>query len=128
MNYIICRALKAAGLPSIQELVGLNREEGKRSDGISILPFSQGRALCWDVTCMNTFAKSSINDSAIEAGLAAAKTENTKRTKYPDLLRRYRFEPIAIETSGVYGPITRNIVHEIGKRISKKSGDKRETL
>ena len=77
---------------------------------------------------MNTFADSSINDSAIEAGRAATKAESTKRAKYPDLVRRFRFEPIAIETSGVYGPTTRIIVHEIGKKISQISGDKRETM
>ena len=61
-------------------------------------------------------------------GQAAAKAENPKRLNYPDLVRRHTFEPISIETSGVFGSITRNIVHEIGKRISEKTGDKKETL
>ena len=43
-------------------------------------------------------------------------------------MRRYRFEPISIETSGVFGPTTRNIVYEIGKRILEKNGDKKETM
>ena len=43
-------------------------------------------------------------------------------------MRRYRFEPVAIETSGVFGSSTRNIVTEIGKRISEKTGEKRESL
>ena len=43
-------------------------------------------------------------------------------------MRRYRFEPVAIETSGVFGSSTRNIVNEIGKRISEKTGEKRESL
>ena len=115
-------------MPSVLEPVGINRADGKRPDGITIFPFSQGKALCWDATCINTFAESSINDLAIEAEDAAAKAHSTKRAKYPDLVRRFRFEPVAIETSGVFGPTTRNIVHEIGKRISEKSGDKRETL
>ena len=63
----------------------------------------------------------------MEVGQAAAKAENAKWSKYPDQVRRYRFESIAIETSGVFGPITRNIVHEIGKRISEKIEGKRET-
>ena len=106
---------------------GLNRGDGTRPDGITIFPFSQGRALCWDATCINTFGESYVNDTAIEVGHAAAKAENTKRAKYPDLVRRFRFEPIAIETSGVFGPSTKNIVYEIGKRITEKTGDKRET-
>ena len=128
MNDIICRSLKAAGLPAILEPCGLDRGDGKRPDGISLSPFSQGRSLCWDATCVNTFADSSINNSAIEAGHAAGKAEGSKRAKYPDLVRRFRFEPIAIETSGVYGPTTRIIIQEIGKRITQATGDRRETM
>ena len=128
LNDIICRALKSAGVPSVLEPVGLNRGDGKRPDGITIFPFSQGKALCWDATCVNTYGESSINDSAVEVGSAAAKAEASKRSKYPDLVRRFRFEPVAIETSGVFGPSSKNIIYEIGKRISEKTGDKRETV
>ena len=128
LNDIIYRALKASGLPAALEPVGLDRGDGKRPDGISLYPFSQGRPLCWDATCTNTYADSFIMESAVEAGAAAAKAEESKRIKYPEMVRRYRFEPIAIETSGVFGPTTRLIVQEIGKRISQLSGDKRETM
>ena len=40
----------------------------------------------------------------------------------------FRVEPVAIETSGAFGPSTRNIVNEIGKRISEKTGEKRESI
>ena len=40
----------------------------------------------------------------------------------------YRVEPIAIETSGAFGPSTKIIVNEIGKRISEKNGEKRECI
>ena len=110
------------------EPVGLDRGDGKRPDGLTIFPFSHGKSLCWDATCTNTYGESVINETAIEAGKAASKAENAKRSKYPDLVNRYRFEPIAIETSGVFGPTTRQIIQEIGKSISEKTGDKRETL
>ena len=77
---------------------------------------------------MNTFCESYVNGSAVDAGLAATKAENTKRNKYSDIGNRYRFEPVAIETSGVFGSSTRNIVNEIGRRISEKTGEKRELL
>ena len=110
------------------EPVGLDRGDGKRPDGLTIFPFSHGKSLCWDATCVNTYGESVINETAIEAGKAASKAENAKRSKYPDLVNRYRFEPIAIETSGVFGPTTRQIIQEIGKSISEKTGDKRETI
>ena len=77
---------------------------------------------------MNIFAESAVIDSAIEAGRAAKRAETSKRAKYPDLVRRFRFEPIAIETSGVYGPSTKKIVQEIGNKISQTSGDRRESM
>ena len=117
-------------MPSELEPVGLNHGDGRRPDCITRFPFSKGKTLCWDAICVNTFAESTINNLAMEVGQAAAKAENAKRTKYPDLVRRFRFEPIAIETSGVFGPTTRNTVHEIGKEreYQKKTEDKRETL
>ena len=128
MNDIIFRALQSAGIASSLEPVGLNRGDGKRPDGITTFAFSHGKPLCWDATCVNTYGEGSVNHTALEVGHAAAKAENAKRTKYPDLVRRYRFEPVAIETSGVFGPSSRNIIFEIGKRISEKTGDKRETM
>ena len=126
LNDIICRALKSLGSPSTLEPVGLDRGDGLRPDGITIFPFSHGRALCWDATCVNTFAEVSVNDNAVEAGRAAATAERDKRTKYANFARRYRFEPVAIETSGVFGP-TSKVIQEIGKRISEKTGEPRET-
>ena len=110
------------------EPVGLSRDDGKRPDGISIFPFSNGKALCWDATCVNTYSESAVNGSAVEAGHAASKAERDKRIKYSNLGDRYRFEPIAIETSGAFGSTTRNIVNEIGKRIAEKTGEKRESM
>ena len=108
INDIICRALKSAGIPTTLEPDGLDRGDRKRPDGISTFPFSHGKAICWDATCTNTFSESSINETALEAGRAAEKAENAKRIKYPDLVRNFRFEPVAIETSGVFGPSTRS--------------------
>ena len=127
INDIIFRALKSAGISAMLEPNGLNRGDGKRPDGITLFAFSEGKSLCWDATCVNTFAESAVNEAAINVGSAAAKAENAKRTKYPVLVRERRFEPIAIETSGVFGHTTRTIISEIGKRISEKTGDKRET-
>ena len=77
---------------------------------------------------MNTFCESYVNGSAVEAGHSATKAESTKRNKYLLIGNRYRFEPVAIETSGVFGSSTRNIVNEIGRCISEKTGEKRESM
>ena len=128
INNIICRALKASDTPASLEPLGLNLENRLRPDGITINPFSRGKPLSWDATCMNTFAESSVFGNAVEAGHVANKAEVSKRAKYAALASSYRFEPIAIETLGVFGPTTKNIIREIGKLITEKTGEKRETL
>ena len=37
----------------------LNRDDGNRIDGITVYPYSRGRFLIWDATCVKTFASSS---------------------------------------------------------------------
>ena len=40
----------------------------------------------------------------------------------------FRFEPITIETAGVYGESTAALISEIGRRITEVTGESRETL
>ena len=54
LNDVIKRSLQTAGVPSILEPVGIDRGDGKRPDGITIFPFSRGKCLCWDATCVYT--------------------------------------------------------------------------
>ena len=49
LNDIIWRAMKRAQIPAVKEPVGLMRQDGKRPDGTTILPWSRGRPLVWDV-------------------------------------------------------------------------------
>ena len=127
LNDIIHRALSKAGVPAVLEPPGLDRGDGKRLDGISLVPFKNGISLCWDCTCTNTFAESHLNDSALTTGYAATRAESAKRAKYPDLCRRFNFQPIAFETTGVIGPSSALFIKELGARIRLVSGDARET-
>ena len=128
LNDIVKRSLQSAGIPSVLEPVGVDRGDSMRPDGITVFPFSRGRSLCWDATCVDTFAESYLNDSAIAPGRAARCAEESKRRKYAALEGRYRFEPLAIETSGVFGESTAAVLTEIGRRISGVTGEPRETV
>ena len=127
LNDIIKRSLQSAGVPSVLEPVGVDRGDGRRPDGITVFPFASGRCLCWDATCVDTYAESNINNSAVEPGSAARGAEDAKRRKYEALTTRFRFEPIAVETSGVYGDTTASIIAEIGRRMTSVTGEPRET-
>ena len=106
----------------------MDRGDGKRPDGVTVYPYKNGKSMCWDATCIDTFAVSHMNDSSMTAGTAASAAEMRKRVKYEGLTQRFIFEPIAVETSGVYGRSTATIVSEIGKRLVRATGDPRESL
>ena len=42
-------------------------------------------------------------------------------------LSRYKFVPIAVETSGVLGPATSKVIRELGQLITARTGERRET-
>ena len=54
----------------------------------------------------------------MEAGTAANSAEERKRRKYAALAEAHQFEPIAVETMGVYGESTGVILRAIGYSYS----------
>ena len=127
LNDVVKRALAAAGIPSWLEPIGLDRGDGRRPDGVTIFPYHQGKCLTWDATCVDTYSNSAVVEAAITPGSAAAGAEERKRNRYLALTDRYLFEPVAVETSGAIGPSTRNFLQRLGKRITERTGNRRES-
>ena len=127
INDLIYRGLNRAGIPAIKEPSGLTRSDGKRPDGQTLIPWSNGRALIWDATVADTVAASYVHDTATEAGGAAEKAAARKHAKYSDLQRRYTFVPFAVETLGPINSEGLVFMSEIGRRLTSISGDTRET-
>ena len=127
LNDVVRRSLSSAGFPAVLEPVGLDRGDGRRPDGLTVFPFREGKCLTWDVTCVDTFADTALVQSALGPGAAARQAEERKRRRYADLTQRYIFEPVALETSGVYGPAAAAFVQDLGRRISARTGERRET-
>ena len=125
VNDILYRALNTAGVPSHLEPVGLNRDDGKRPDGATLIPWKQGRCLVWDFTCVNTIARSHLGQSASQAGSVSVVAEEKKKRKYSSLSGSYFFTPIAVETLGPWGPEAIGFVTELGRRLITVTGDPR---
>ena len=121
------RALCSAGFQAVREPVELNRDDGKRPDGMTRLPWCQGKSLIWDVTVVDTFAESHIGTTSITACSAADKAEDLKRTKYAALCDRYDFAAIGIETLGSLGSEAMKTLNRIGQQLADQSGEKRST-
>ena len=71
-------------------------------------------------------ADSYVAGAAREAGSAAELAAARKEDKYSSIDRRYLFEPIAIETLGVYSRSARQLLSDLGRKISQGSGEVRE--
>ena len=123
VNDIIHRALVAAHVPSRLEPLGLYRSDGKRPDGISTVPWKCGQLLVWDATCPDTFAPSYSTIAAQQVGAVAQQAEDKKMQKYKHLDSCHFFTPVAIETTGVFGPRTNDFLKELGHRLRQVSGE-----
>ena len=77
---------------------------------------------------IRTYCRSSIISCALNPGSAAKAAEEKKRAKYSELSDRFRFEPVAVETSGVIGPSTLKFLIELGQRMRQHTGERREGL
>ena len=61
--------------------------------------------------------------SAVQARAAANEAESRKRSKCASLTDRFDLQPIAVETSGVFGESTLVFLHNLGSRIASANGD-----
>ena len=91
-------------VPSQLEPSGLLQSDGRCPDGISITPWKYGKCLVWDVTCPDNYAPSHCMVEAQGPGAGAQQAEQLKCSKYTHLECKYDFIPVAIETSGAFGP------------------------
>ena len=68
LNDIIKHALPSAGFNALLEPVGLDRGDGKRPGGMTVFPFSRGKCIIWDSTCVDSLSPSILSPTAIEPG------------------------------------------------------------
>ena len=97
-------------------------------DGLTLIPWKEGKCLTWDVTVADTFAAAYVAATSIKAGEAAARLAANKREKYVELTHTHLFCPIAVETMGPVEEEGRDLLSAIGHQICKITGDPRETF
>ncbi|XP_055329980.1 uncharacterized protein LOC129582492 [Paramacrobiotus metropolitanus] len=127
LNSILERGCVAAGIPCELEPKGIFRDNGKRPDGLTLVPVRDGKQLVWDATFADTLAQSYVKRSAKAAGAAAHQAECRKRYNYRQLGEEYWFYPFAVETLGVLGEGAREMVSFLGRKTKERSGECRST-
>ncbi|XP_047984053.1 uncharacterized protein LOC125224669 [Leguminivora glycinivorella] len=124
LNDIIRRAFVSANVPCVLEPPGLSRSDGKRPDGLTLVPWERGKCLLWDATCVSTFAASHVTRTVNLAGAAAETAAIKKREKY-SCLGGYLFVPLAVETTGCWCSEAQAFFLEIGSRLRERGLDPR---
>jgi len=112
-----------AGIPVT---MGLTRLDGKRTDGLTLIPWHGGKPLTWDVTVVCTLAASYLSSSARSAGAAADLAASRKEAKYTSLTNSYIFQPIAVESHGAFSASALSFLTTLGERLTGTYGDLRE--
>jgi hypothetical protein len=64
---------------------GLFRNDGKRPDGMTLIPGIKGQPLVWDVTVVDTLADSYVLKTSEVLGFAAEMASKRKHSKYSSI-------------------------------------------
>jgi hypothetical protein len=101
INSIINWSLTSIHVNSTLEPNGLSRDDGKRPDGMTLVPWNKGQPLVWDVTVVDTLADSYVLKTSEVSGFAAEMACKRKHNKYRSIISsNYIFKGLAFETLG----------------------------
>lgn len=124
INNIICRTLCTANIPSILEPPGLIRENGKRPDGVTLIPWHAGKMLVWDATVAHALAPSYIQKSSKKGGAVAEQAATKKRNDHRSIIdQNYIFVPFACKTLGPWCNEAHTFVHQLMKMVTMSTGE-----
>ena len=108
------------------EASGSSRSDGKRPDGVTLIPWTRGKPLACD-TVADRYANSYVDNTATREAAAADRAASNKTSKYTELSKTHHFTPIAIETGGSWNDLAIELINESGKRITAVTQEPRET-
>ena len=127
INNVIHRSLVRARISSTMDPTGLSRSDGKRSDGLSLVPWSAEKSIIWDVSVVDTQAASNIQTTFKTADGAAEIAVTCKEVKYAALSINYDLIVIVLETLGPLSTKTYSFLRELGCRLTIATEDPHET-
>ena len=100
--------------------------DGRRSDVVTVVPWRSGKLLVWDATCPDTFAPTYSMHATREAGAVAALAE--EEGGYISTCALHTMTPVAIETSGVFGPQNMAFLKDLGRRVDQTTEERSTTF
>jgi len=101
-----------ADISALKEPSGLLRTDGKRPDGVTLLPWKEGNVR--DVTMSDTLAQSYVHEPPGGG--------QKEKSKYSSLTQSYLFVSVAAETMGTINKDEMDFLSDIGRRITQSIG------
>ena len=127
LNDLIWRAVKKAQIPASKEPIGLSRADSKKSDRATLVPWTRGKSLAWDVTVSDTYAAWHLQLTSTTDCAAAEKAAVNKTTNYVALAATHSFVLVSIKTSGAWCPQSAEFIEDLGRRITTITNEPLET-
>ena len=130
LNDLVWRAMATADILAFKEPSGLLRTDKKRPDGVTHLPWKQGKCVTWDVTVSDTLAQSYVHETSqtpLTPCAAAEAAVERKTNKYSSLAQSYSFVPVAAETKGAINKDGVDFLSDTGRRITHSTDDHRKS-
>ena len=127
-NYIIWSVFGTANIPAVKEPSGLCRNDGKRPEGLILIPWQGEKSLVWDAAVVTPLASSYVDRAATGEGVVFDLAADKKLDKYSSLSSAYTIQPIAVDNLGGFSTSTTSFLSELGRRLSSVSNDPNETL
>ena len=100
LNKLIACALLTASIPNTKEPQGLCTSDGKCPDGLTLVPWQNGKPITWDVTVVSPLADTYVALAARDPSATAEMAASNKTAKYAGHTSDYHFQPTAVKSLG----------------------------
>ena len=104
---------------------GLYRTDGKRPDGVTMIPWEMGKQLVWEVMVVDALAPSRLNQCSLcNPGITSTEAEARKIEKCHELIDSgYIFQPVALEVQGSLGETSGISITRLCKMLCRSHDD-----
>ena len=105
-------------MPASKEPSGLLRDNDRRPDGISLIPWSQEKVICWNVAVVDNLAASDINMTTASQRGADEFAVCCIADKYSKVRTTLIFQYISINCLGAFRQSAVDFLSVVGSRLA----------